>query len=156
MYEVLLSEATSLDIDVQERTMTNNIKGLYGDKVIWINKNIDSTAEKICVLAEEIGHFHTTYGDILDQSKVLNIKQEKLARAWAYRRLVPLESLVSALKKGFSTRYEFAESLNVTEQFLEECINYYQSKYGIWVKVDDKHTLRLNPLTLYENLGGNI
>lgn len=152
MYECLQSEAEALNIEVQERRMKKRIKGLYGDNVIWINKYIETTIEKACVLAEEIGHHHTSAGDILDQSNTSNKKQEVLARRWASERLIPLHNLVSAFKEGCSSRFEIAEFLNVTETFLEETLIYYRQKHGTCVKADDKHHLFLDPLAIYENI----
>lgn len=57
------------------------IKGLYYDKVIAINKNIDTTVEKICVLREELSHYYTTLGNILEQKKIANRKLEQRDRA---------------------------------------------------------------------------
>ncbi|WP_229683037.1 ImmA/IrrE family metallo-endopeptidase [Virgibacillus oceani] len=111
MYERLQSEATALNIEVQEKNMRKRIKGLYGNNVIWINKGIKSSTEKACVLAEEIGHHLTTIGDIIDQSDLINRKQEKRARQWAFKRLVPLRSFIYPFKKGCRSRFEIAETL---------------------------------------------
>lgn len=150
MYERLLVEAETLNIEVEEKAMKQRIKGLYGYNVIWINKNIESTIEKGCVLAEEIGHHHRTVGDILDQSKLPNVKQEKLARKWASNRLVPLRSLINAYKCGCKSRFEIAEMLNVTESFLQESLDFYREKYGTKVKVENKYILYLDPLAVLE------
>ncbi|SEQ22392.1 protein of unknown function [Virgibacillus subterraneus] len=152
MYERLQSEATSLNIEVLEKRMKKRIKGLYGDDVIFINKEIETTIEKACVLAEEIGHHHTTVGDILDLTKLSNVKQEKLARNWAFRKLIPLNSLLKCFIHGCKSRFEIAENLNVTETFLEECLEHYREKYGKAVKVDKNHILYLEPLAVYETL----
>jgi len=149
MYEILQSEAAALNVEVQERIIKGRIKGLYGDNVIWINKNIENSVEKACVLAEELGHYHTTTGDILDQSNILNVKQEKRARRWAYERLVTLDNLIDSFRKGCRSRYEIAEYLNVTEEFLEDSLCFYREKYGTEVKVDDSHILILDPLAVY-------
>ncbi|MDC3414307.1 ImmA/IrrE family metallo-endopeptidase [Terrihalobacillus insolitus] len=156
MYERLQSEALELNIDVQERILKKRIKGLYGDNVIWINKTIETSIEKACVLAEEIGHYHTTIGNILEQSILSNVKQEKLARKWAYKRMIPLEKLIDCFKSGCKSRYEIAEMLKVTEEFLEESLEFYRKKYGTKVKVDDKHILYLSPLAVLENLKGDV
>ena len=37
-----------------------NLKGIYIDGNIAINTSVDNGAEKACVLAEELGHYHTT------------------------------------------------------------------------------------------------
>lgn len=98
VYENLLREAQQHGIDTYEKPMTPTIKGLYSDKVIWINKNIPTNDEKACILAEELGHYHTSSGNILDQSKISNRKQELRARTWAYERLVPLQKLYKPTK----------------------------------------------------------
>ena len=63
-YEELLAEYEE-EIFIQERPMKND--GLYADGCAWINAN-KSSSSKRCILAEEVGHYKTTVGDILDQS----------------------------------------------------------------------------------------
>lgn len=152
MYEALLTEAEELCIEVQERSMRGRIKGLYGSGVIWINKKIETTDEKACILAEEIGHHHKTAGNILDQSTIENVKQERLARKWAWERLVPPEKLILAYKEGCQSRYETADFLRVTEDFLEQCIEHYRNKYGPMLAFNDRFTLYFDPLGVYERL----
>ena len=78
MYEKLIREAEKEDMQVIEIKLSKRIKGLYCDNCIAINKDIDTYKEKACVLSEELGHYHTSYGNILDQSCILNRKQESL------------------------------------------------------------------------------
>lgn len=148
-YENLLQEAQQHGIDTYEKPMTPTIKGLYSDKVIWINKNIPTNDEKACILAEELGHYHTSSGNILDQSKISNRKQELRARTWAYERLVPLQKIVQAHKSGVRNRYELAEYLGVTEDFLNSAIKRYQEKYGLCVSVES-YTVCFEPLGVLE------
>lgn len=136
-YEKLIVEAEQHEIDIYEMPMTKRNKGLYSDKTIWINKHIETSIEKACVLAEELGHYHTSTGDITDQSNLNNRKQEKQARAWAYKKLVPLEKIVQAHKDGLKNKYELAEYLSITEPFLEEALNYYIDKYGLSTKYEE-------------------
>lgn len=76
------------------------IKGLYCDKTIGLNLDIDTSAEKTCVLAEELGHHHTSVGDILDMTDVSNRKQERQARLWGYNKLIGLAGLINAYEAG--------------------------------------------------------
>ena len=99
------------------RFRSKKIKGLYCDGVIAINKNL-CNKDKISTLTEELGHYHRTYGDILDQSVVSNKKQERKARIWAYKRLVSITKLIDAYNLGVRNRYELSEHLNVTESFI--------------------------------------
>lgn len=147
-YESLLKEAMHHGIDIYEKPMHYKIKGLYADDVIWINRNQTKT-EKACILAEELGHYHTTAGNIIDQSKIANRKQELRARQWAYYYLIPLSKIVQALRKGICSRYELADYLGVTEDFLDDALKRYQKKYGTHIKIDG-YTLRFNPLGIME------
>lgn len=150
MYERLQSEAVTIGLDVQERDMKGWIKGLYGDNVIWINKRLETSSEKSCILAEEIGHHHTTSGNILNQATLSNRKQEASARGWAFNKLIPLRGLIEAFEIGCKSKFEIAEFLNVTEFFLEDAINFFYKKYGTYVKVDDKYYLFFSPLDVRE------
>ena len=147
-YERLQYEACKDGIDVIEGNFSKNIKGLYCDGTVAIKKDI-STTEKACVLAEELGHHYTTVGNILDQSDVSNRKQERRARLWAYRRAFDLIDLISAYKYGCRNRYELAEYLEVTEQFLQDALDTYKEKYGLCTKVD-KYVVFFEPLGILE------
>lgn len=135
-YEELLIDSDRANLIVKEK----DIPG-YGGRIfknrIAIHKGLPTSIEKSCVLAEELGHHYTTYGDILDQSEVSNRKQELRARAWGYNKLIGLMGLIKAYEHGCRNRYEIAEYLEVTEEYLEECLECYRSKYGICQVVDN-------------------
>lgn len=132
--ERLEDEACKDGIDVVHWNFeSDRVKGLYCDGVIGINSNLDSSNEEACILAEELGHHYTTYGNILDQSDAGNRKQELLARTWAYDKMIGLSGIISCYEHGCCNRYEMAEYLGVTEEFLDETIERYRSKYGAYV-----------------------
>lgn len=151
MLEELLREAEEENIKVIPLHLRGNIKGLYCDSIIALSNDISTAAEKTCILAEELGHYHTTVGNILDQSKVRNRKQERQARGWAYERLVSLKSLVYASKHGIRNRYELAEYLGVSESFIDGAIQYYREKYGAYYKLQD-YTIYFEPLGVLKKL----
>lgn len=124
-------------VKIKELPLKYGFKGLYKNSKIIIDSNIETNKEKTCILAEELGHHFTTHGNIIDQSDIKNIKQELRARAWAYERLVGIVNLINAYKAGVKGRYELAEFLGVTEEFLLEAIEYYRNKYGTCYKIDN-------------------
>lgn len=128
-----------------------NLKGLYYDNTIIIDKKIATTVGKKCILAEEIGHYYTSTGDILDQSNISNIKQENKARAWAFEELIGLVDIINAYKSGVRNKYELAEYLDVTEEFLDEAIEYYKRKFGILFNID-KYIIYFEPFGVIERL----
>ncbi|MBE5781662.1 MAG: ImmA/IrrE family metallo-endopeptidase, partial [Clostridiales bacterium] len=58
-----------------------------------------SAPGKLCVLAEEVGHFETALGDMRTLPPALNHLQEKRALARAIERLVPLDALCTAVHR---------------------------------------------------------
>lgn len=136
-YEKLTSEACEDGIEIIEKEFNSDrIKGLYCDRTIAINKNIKTAAEKADVLAEELGHYHTTVGDIIDMSDTRNRKQERQARLWSYNKRIGLSGIISAFEHGCLNRYEMADYLNVSEKYLQDAIDCYRDKYGIGTMAD--------------------
>lgn len=149
MYERLIKEAEDDDVKVSEVVLPKRIKGLYCNSHIAINKCLETTTEKTCVMSEELGHHYKTNGDILDQTKLSNRKQERLARAWGYEKLVTVEDLISAYIEGIQNRYELAEYLRVTEEFIDECLKYYKEKYGLCYQIGS-YIVYFEPLGIFQ------
>ncbi|MDH6430243.1 MULTISPECIES: ImmA/IrrE family metallo-endopeptidase [Paenibacillus] len=147
-YQILLRDADVRGIEVYEVTLRGKLKGLYQDQVIWLDKSL-SDVEKHCILAEEIGHYETTTGDILDQSDIRNRKQELRARQWAYQRIIPLSIIVQAHESGARGRFEIAEFLNVTEIFLQSSVDRYKERFGILATIDN-YIIYFDPLSVVE------
>ena len=137
-YEEMQDRAYNAGIDVVEYSFRNKtIKGLYCDGTAAISNNIDTNAEKACVLAEEMGHHYTSAGNIIDQTDEQNRKQEFRARMWAYNEMIGLIGIIDAYKNGCRNSYEVAEYLEVTEEFLNDALNTYKDKYGVYTIVDN-------------------
>jgi Zn-dependent peptidase ImmA (M78 family) len=131
----LILEAEKEGIRIIENGQIGRLKGLYVDSFIILNAETEK--EKRCILCEELGHHYTSYGNILDQTKIENIKQEKKARAWAYEKLINTDKLINALKHGVKNCFELAEFLNVTEEFVDDAFKYFKGKYGLYYKTND-------------------
>lgn len=151
LYEELLLEAEMEGLEIEEREFNARIKGLYIEGVIALNSSITTRSEKTCVLAEEIGHYYMTIGNILDQSKPENRKQERQARAWAYNRLIGLEGLINAHENGAGSISEIAEFLGVSDRFLCEALQYYYETYGLTCKVDD-YIICFSPVKIFKKI----
>lgn len=138
-YEKLLDEACRENIKVIENydMIGTKLKGLYYNGAIAIGNTTVSDAERACVLAEELGHHYTAVGDILDQSSVENRKQEMRGRIIAYNKLVGLRGIIDAYNHRCQSLADTAEFLEVTEEFLCECLTYYTNKYGVCTQVDN-------------------
>ena len=135
-YEALLEEAHQDGLIVKEKPLKYN-NGRIKGKRIAIRQDIETNTEKSCVLAEELGHHHTSVGNILDMNDVRNRKQERQARLWGYNKLIGLTGIINAFRAGCQSRNEIAELLDVTEEYLQECVDCYRDKYGVCTEVDN-------------------
>lgn len=135
-YIDLVNEAYKENIEIVEMNFNDNIKGLYCDNIIGLNKNIETATERKCILAEELGHFYTSSGNIINNS-ILCKKSENTARRWAYKRLITLNDFIDAFNYGINTLDDLANYLDVTLPFLKETINFYNRKYGVRAVLDD-------------------
>lgn len=146
-YEELLIETEMHGLIVKEKPL-KAYKGRIKGNRIAIKKDLNN-ADKKCALVEELGHYHTNIGDVLDQSDVRNRKQERQARAWGYRKLVGIIDLINAYKAGVRNRFELAEYLDVTEEYIEEVLKYYSQKYGQFYVIDN-YAVYFDPLAVME------
>ena len=153
-YEELLILSESENLIVKEK----NIPG-YGGRVyknrIAINRSLRTQAEKSCVLAEELGHHYTNYGDIMDQDIVQNRKQELRARLRGYDMQIGLIGIIECYKHHCRSLYEMADlfqrkNLSIDDllmgpdffQIAREC---YNRKYGENLVTIDNYAIRFVP-----------
>jgi len=137
-FEELLDEAEDAGVTVHENfPLEGKESGLYVDKNVALSDQLQTTIEKSCVLAEELGHHHTTVGNIIDQSDARNRKQERQARLYGFNRLIGLQGLIRAIEHGCGSLYEIAEYLEVTDEYLHKCLECYRDKYGEGTVVDN-------------------
>ncbi len=150
-YEELLTDAVKENIIVTDQfdLSGTRLKGLYCDGTIALNRGMCIESEKTCVLAEELGHHYTTVGDIMDQTNTANRKQERRARIWAYHKLLSLNDLINSYKCGCRNKFEIAEHLNITEEFLIDSLTYYKEKYGLYAQ-QDHYIIYFDPLGILD------
>ncbi len=139
-YETLLNEANVEGLIVKEKSLKYNNGRIKGNRIA-IRKDIETTVKKACVLAEELGHYYTTVGNIIDLENPGNRKQERQARLWAYNKQIGLRGLIRAYEHGCRSRHEIAEYLEVTEEFLQDAIDCYREKYGVCTAIDDYYIM---------------
>ena len=133
-YDELLMDADHEQLIVKEKPLVNNDGRIYKNRIAIRTDLTD--IEKSCVLAEELGHYHTTVGNILDQSDDGNQKQAMRARLWAYDKKIGLHGIINAYEARRTNIEEMADFLDVTPEFLRDAIRCYKGKYGHYVTLD--------------------
>lgn len=124
-----------------------SIKGLYFDNTIILDSGIETTAELKTVFAEEIGHYESSHGNILNLSSLASAKQEVKARRLAHDMLITLVDLVDAFNASCKSKYEIAEYLEVTEVFLSEAIDSFRERFGLFTVTSD-YVIYFEPLAI--------
>lgn len=148
-YDGLLNEAKVSGADIIVKKLKGRNRGLYGEGLIVLDARLSTAAERLCILAEELGHHYTSVGNILDQTKICNRKQELRARSWAYDRLITLADLITADKSGVRNQFELAQYLEVTEDFLSAALNRLKERHGVAV-YHDGFLIEFDPLQVFE------
>ncbi len=135
-YEELLLEAERAGLLVKEKCLPLSDGRIKG-KRIAIRRDIPTLTKKADVLAEELEHYYTSVGRIVEQDTVNARKQERTARLWAYNKRIGLTGILRAFQNHCTSRYEIAEYLGVSEDTLAEALEYYRQIYGEGVMVDN-------------------
>lgn len=150
-YDELLIEAEKDGLTVKEMPL-QSASGRCSGKRIAIRQDIPTLTEKADVLAEEMGHYNTTVGRIVDLDTVEQRKQERRARLWGYNKRIGLMGIVSAYKAQCASLYEISDHLGVSEESLTEALEYYRQIYGRGTIIDN-YFVQFEPyLTVYEYL----
>lgn len=137
-YEKLLNEATNDGVKVIENfNFKSGCRGMIRGNKIALSRKIPTRAEKAAILAEELGHYHTAEGRLIEQSSVFQRKRELYGRSWGYNRLIGLRGLIAAYNDGCKSRHEIAEYLDVPEWYLADALEYYRGKHGKRAIVDN-------------------
>lgn len=135
-YEKLLDVVSKENIKLFETEFDSELKGLCIGNFIAIKKDMRQS-EKACILAEELAHYYTTVGNILDQSNSYNQKQENQARKMAVNYLISPDDLASAFRMGYYDLFDIAEYLSLSYEFLLESLAVFKVKYGLIYEGND-------------------
>lgn len=149
LYQIIDDNQIKL-IETDLKSIDPILKGLYFDNIILLDKHIETRAEKTCVLAEEVGHYFTTVGDILDKNVLHKEKEEEKAHRWATKEVIKIEDLILAFNKGVRNRWELSIFLDVTEEFIEQSLVFFEKEFGTHVVIGDYY-INFNPLWIYRS-----
>lgn len=108
--------------------MPEGQKGLYIDNHVYLNPR--QTSEELTdTVAEEIGHYLTSAGDITKQDSMEDRKQEQRARDLGVTLIVTPEDIIACHKERFSTVWECAEYLGINKKTFEHAVKVYARMY---------------------------
>ncbi|MBN6849413.1 toxin [Staphylococcus saprophyticus] len=147
-YEKLLSEYED-EIIIEETNLKKGLAGLYLGEVILIEKRLNSV-KKLETLYEELAHHKITYGDIRDQSKMLNRKFELKARRLGCEMVITLDGIIDAFHAGVCNLHEMACHFEVSNNYVLKAIEHYKMKYGLST-YHNGYVIKFEPLQVFEH-----
>lgn len=107
------------------KSVSVEVNGKYG---IFINhKEIINSDEEFCVAAHEYGHCVTGSTHPLYSPFDIISRHEYKADRKAVLDFLPIERIKNAIECGCKTPYEFAEYLDVPEQFVMKAFQHYNA-----------------------------
>mgnify|MGYP001030078137 FL=1 len=134
-YEKLIVKAENLGAEVREIDFgTDKKSGRCLNNRIYINSRM-SEIDKYEVLAEELGHYKTTHGNILNQNSVINRKLENVARREGFNIIVEPNDVVEAIRNNAFAMHEIAEYVHVSVETFFDILENWKKKYGTGIQV---------------------
>ena len=131
--EELMASFSDLSYRFEDK-MPPKLKGIYIDEVVYLNPS-QSPEELIGTLGEEIGHYLTTVGDIVEQDTNLKRKQEQKARDIGATLVVTPTDLINCYEYGCKTIDEC-----VARQVFDYAIAYYSRRFD-GIKTENGYTI---------------
>ncbi|EAG8700772.1 toxin [Listeria monocytogenes] len=125
-------------IAVYECDLYNHTKryGIYADGHILIERHMNDRYKKV-ILLEEYFHSKYTAGNILDERKLTNRKQETFVRRKNYETLFSHECIIRAYNLGFEYYHDVADYFDLPEAFIREAIEHYKQLHGLMWEVGE-------------------
>ncbi|MDW4259485.1 MULTISPECIES: hypothetical protein [Staphylococcus] len=106
------------------------------------------------IIAEELGHHETSYGNILGAytkstcKHVEDLKQELKARRLGFKLAVPLEKLIKCYKQGiWGDLYEMCLTMQIDRSYFHAAIEDYKKQFGNYVNYEGYH-IQFEPLEI--------
>lgn len=122
-------------INITYLDMPKGLTGLTVRNNIYLSKSLTNYYHQTEVLAEEVAHYLTSDGDITNYRNIDNMRQERKARRYAHKLLVPLDKLIECFKLGiWGDIYEMCLHLEIDRSYFEKVINDYKNIFGLEVK----------------------
>ncbi|WP_040030389.1 ImmA/IrrE family metallo-endopeptidase [Staphylococcus cohnii] len=147
-YENLMVAYDDLLIN-DSNALPEDYEGFYSDGAVLVDKFLTKT-RKLEILSEEIAHHLITYGDIRDQTKMLNRKFELKARRLGSELAISLDGLIDAFHHGAKNLYEMSQYFEVSEKYILNALNHYKMKYGLDV-YHNGYVIKFEPLQIFEH-----
>lgn len=138
--DLLINDSNALPEDYED---------FYSDGAVLVDKFLTKT-RKLEILSEEIAHHLITYGDIRDQTKMLNRKFELKARRLGSELVISLDGLIDAFHHGAKNLYEMSQYFEVSEKYILNALNHYKMKYGLDV-YHNGYVIKFEPLQIFEH-----
>ena len=105
-----------------------------GLKAILMDEaKIASQAERVMVLAEEIGHFATDAVYVIEATantgaaRSSRAKYEAQAARWATRKVLPAKEILDCWGKGITDPWEMSEELSFDRDYIDRAVRFYRS-----------------------------
>jgi hypothetical protein len=136
-------------IEVIDRELPcKKLKGLYVDRTVVLKPGM-SSVERCCILAEELGHYATSKGNIVDYRVQRSRDQEHLARFWACERLITFRKLQESCCRCWPCMSALASFWNISDEFLRNACACFKKEYGCELLTqDNEYRISLNPFSV--------
>ena len=128
--DLLDEEIKNIGVTLETRTFRNDFNALTVDNTIILSSKLKNTAQRNAVTVHELGHQYTCPVNLLELEPELQQRFEYLADRWATLKVMPLERLIAAFRRGLRLPDEYCDFLEITAPFFRRGLYIYSTIYG--------------------------
>ena len=147
--DLLDEEIKNIGATLTTQTFRNDFNALTVDNTIILSSKLKDTAERNAATVHELGHQYTCPVNLLELEPELQQRFEYLADRWATLKVMPLEKLVAAFRRGLRLQDEYCDFLEITVPFFRRGLHIYSTIYGQRTKYQN-YTLQFDPFNIKE------
>ena len=106
-----------------------NLGGKFG---VFLDIDLIRTVpQEVESVSHEWAHVKSDATYAVDADAVTKAKAENRASKMQIERVCPYSEMLDAMQRGYTTTWELAEQLTVTERLIEKAYNYYTGTCGL-------------------------
>jgi hypothetical protein len=132
LYDMAEENGITVDAFHINTVPSMSLKDAEGDCYIAVDPmQLETRVQETERLAHEMGHCMTDsfYNERLPL--FTRGRMERRANKWAVHRLVPLDTLIGVIERGYVEKWEIAEELSVTESMVNDAFRIYHSEISL-------------------------
>lgn len=128
---ILDNEYNNLGLKLKDiEFVDKSLDGLIVGNTVYKSKRVHKTRDTNVLKAHEMSHYLTNPFNLLEADSITQAKFERIAIEKTAEKLFSLDALIELWEYGARTLEDFAEALEISQEYVYKTLEFYKTKYG--------------------------